>query len=794
MSDIRPVDKKTELRYRIFRPIEDELLKIWIPAIAFILIHIPLSQILYPLWGQIVTPLAMSMIAYSIFQIVRLKTKNYLTVLFFMLSVLIFAIAEFIWVILESFLLFDPTSNAFLNYLYVIPNLFFLLAIFAFILTNQSHWHQVQFALDTLAVTLLTIGTIYILFFDSQILGQIDISSESLTAFLYLVLDALAISFAITVALSTRSVKFDSGYQVIILGLLIFFSADVMYTRLILSNSFISYEIADWLYMIAYLLISVGIRLAFINYKRSPRQDIVDKYHNEGPIWTSIWLFIYPIVTVLFRKLNRNDILFFSSILIAYYLFSLAIQSNMLKERLLIEKENHNRILESQVNERTIELKKANDDLIYSIRHDNLTGLYSRKYFLDLIDQNISNEDSVETIHLILVDIDRFKSLNDAYGQDIVDAALVEISQRIANEIDNSTDAARVGAGEFAILFKGFRQEQLEYYVQNILSCCQQTIYIAPFGITLNVHIGIATCPDHARTASEAYKCAHIAVEYSRSSRTNQYAIYDKSFDERATRRHQIEQALNVDRFDNEFQLFYQPQFDMDGDNLFGIEALVRWDSPIIGKVNPDEFISVAEDSGKILSLGYWIMRKSMEQITNWNNRYSRNYKIGINISPIQIEDATFIGKVKELINETNVNPSWLVFEITESSALNFQENIVNILSALSDLGIKIAIDDFGTGYSSFIYLKRYSIDYLKIDKILIDNIEKDEEDKQIVKAIISMTKILKIKTIAEGVETKAQLEILKELGCEIIQGYYLGRPVSGEVVEQERISKIHSI
>jgi len=133
---------------------------------------------------------------------------------------------------------------------------------------------------------------------------------------------------------------------------------------------------------------------------------------------------------------------------------------------------------------------------------------------------------------------------------------------------------------------------------------------------------------------------------------------------------------------------------------------------------------------------------------------------------------------VKEFINETNVNPSWVVFEITESSALNFQENIVKILSVLSDFRIKVAIDDFGTGYSSFIYLKRYSIDYLKIDKIPIDNIEKDE-DKQIVKAIISMTKILKIMTIAEGVETKEQLKILKNLGCDIIQGYYLGRPVS---------------
>jgi EAL domain-containing protein (putative c-di-GMP-specific phosphodiesterase class I) len=224
---------------------------------------------------------------------------------------------------------------------------------------------------------------------------------------------------------------------------------------------------------------------------------------------------------------------------------------------------------------------------------------------------------------------------------------------------------------------------------------------------------------------------------------------------------------------------------------MFGAEALLRWDSPALGKVGPDEFIFVAEETGLIFGLGDWVMKKSMQQITKWNTKFGDELIVSINISPIQIEDSKFIERVLELIAETGVSPKWINFEITESSTIESKDEFLSVLTRLSEIGISFAIDDFGTGYSTYGYLKRFPIDYLKIDKQLIDTITSVPKDARVVRAIIAMAKAFKIYSVAEGAETKEQVELLRRIGCNSVQGYYFGKPVSANEFEQKYFEEL---
>jgi FOG: EAL domain len=265
----------------------------------------------------------------------------------------------------------------------------------------------------------------------------------------------------------------------------------------------------------------------------------------------------------------------------------------------------------------------------------------------------------------------------------------------------------------------------------------------------------------------------------------NKYSFFDCYMSNIVSEKNEIELLLRNVAYDKEFQLFYQPQIDIKTNKLIGMEALIRWTSPIKGNISPVKFIKIAEETGCIEKISDWVMNTAARQISIWNKQYRLDLKMGINISPNQLDGINFANKLDQIIKKYNLNSSWIDIEITENVAMKGEVVLEEIFSIISNMGISTSIDDFGTGYSSLSYIQQFSFDRLKIAKELIDNITIDLNKKHIVEAIILLSKALKVLTIAEGVETKEQLEMVKEIGCDQVQGYVFSKPVPAEIFEK---------
>ncbi|MBU3131182.1 EAL domain-containing protein [Clostridium gasigenes] len=273
-------------------------------------------------------------------------------------------------------------------------------------------------------------------------------------------------------------------------------------------------------------------------------------------------------------------------------------------------------------------------------------------------------------------------------------------------------------------------------------------------------------------------KNCDIAMYRAKETGYNKYKFYNKDMSLELMKKLNLELMLKNAVYNKEFELYYQPQIDIKNNNLVGAEALIRWNTPDGKMVFPNEFIPIAEEIGVVVPLGQWVLENALKQIKVWNEKYGLELSVGINISPKQFDSLNFVDNVKSTINRLGVSTKWIDIEITEACAMNNEMETDKKIMEFNNFGVEISIDDFGTGYSSFGYLKRFPVDKLKIDKHLIDKIEVEHNEFHIVKAIIVMSKALGVKVIAEGVETKEQLEKLKELECDQVQGYYYSKPI----------------
>lgn len=754
---------------------KDWPVKLWLLTASLIFVHSVLSYTGNPWWGDFGTLIVLFWAALSLWPIVKRESDFRLPALYFMLGILFYAAADLIWVILGLGLRLDPGSSISLAYFYILPNLFFVVAITLYLMVNMHRWNKIQLLLDLITVSLVTGTAVYNLFLKNQV----GLSIETLPAFLYLALDTIAITIVITVLVATRQspVK-DHNISTILLALVFFMLSDGLYVSQKLNGTFIANEIPDWLYISALILLSTGIKIAA---RKSPgARNPADFYEEtmdfrEGPFWSAAWILLLPILSVLLHGIRIQELLNYALLVIFYLVASLYVQNSIAVERTLKERTEHNTLLQVLVAERTAQLQTIN----HMVQNDQLTGLLSRNRFAELLDQTLGQKAYAWPLHLALIDINRFRNINNLYGQEIGDQVLIQAAAIIARRLASNTLIARFGSNEFAVLFHQADDYQaVESQIRQLYADFAEPLLIQPFQIQLQIQVGIATYPSHAANRGELLQCSLNAVEQAKRLKLNEPCYYDREVHLKLQRRQEVEMALRRVDMDREFSLFYQPQYDVEGQTLLGMEALVRWDSLTMPDIGPAEFITVAEETGLILEIGRWVMRQAMLQIREWNVLMHSNLQMGINVSPLQLEDPQFLGQVRGLIEQTKVLPAWLNFEVTESAAMGSQATFGDVLKALSDLGASISIDDFGTGYSSYAYLKRYAVDYLKIDKALIDSITENSTDTQIIQAIIAMAKALKIKTVAEGVESLEQAQLLQKMGCDKIQGYVFGRPL----------------
>jgi diguanylate cyclase (GGDEF)-like protein len=424
--------------------------------------------------------------------------------------------------------------------------------------------------------------------------------------------------------------------------------------------------------------------------------------------------------------------------------------------------------------------KNLQSELTRQATHDSLTGIPNRLMLEDRISQAISFTDTSENLLAILfIDLNRFKLVNDTLSHHIGDQLLKSVATRLANIIRTSDSIARLGGDEFVILLSPIRSEdEISMICQNIQKQISERFLVEDQEIHITASIGVSIYPRDSQTVASLLHQADTAMFRAKELNNNTFQYYTEELNIRASKTLEIENFLSTALHNNELILNYQPLLSLTTGELFGVEALIRWRHPKLGLVPPLDFIPIAETTGKILPIGNWILLTSCQQLKKWHDNGFPVMRMAINISAQQFIQTDFLQSIKDILNETHVDPNYLDFELTESILLENNDNIIRKMYELKKLGITLVIDDFGTGYSSLKYLKDLPIGKLKIDKSFVQSVKDNKRDLAIVLAIITLGKSLDIKILAEGIENVNQFNFFIENNCDEIQGFLISRPL----------------
>ena len=431
--------------------------------------------------------------------------------------------------------------------------------------------------------------------------------------------------------------------------------------------------------------------------------------------------------------------------------------------------------------------KQKHEKLNHLAYHDALTDLPNQVLFKDRLKQAIAlsrRNDQMQAV--LLLNIDRFKTVNDSLGYTAGDRLLQSVAQRLTSCVRESDTVARFGSDEFAILLTQIpRAQDAANVAQAIKTSLAQAFLFEDQEIFVSSSIGISLYPQDGRDTAGLLKTAGAALDRAKVQGGGNYQFYTAGGTTRALKQLVLESNLRPGLERSEFFVQYQPQVAIHDFHLVGMEALIRWQHPGLGLLYPKEFISLAEESGMIISLGDWVMRTGCAQNKVWQDAGLPPMRLSVNFSARQFQQPTFIADVAHVLKETNLDPRWLELELTESSIMKDPEEAIEKLHELKLMGIKVAVDDFGTGYSSLNYLKRFPIDTLKIDRSFVSDVCKDPHDTAIVRAIIDLGHALDLTVIAEGVETKEQLQYLSALECDVVQGFLFSKALSPKAFEE---------
>ena len=434
------------------------------------------------------------------------------------------------------------------------------------------------------------------------------------------------------------------------------------------------------------------------------------------------------------------------------------------------------------------EQMQTRERLHHLSQHDLLTGLPNRLLFNDRLEQAIPRaRRSEHVLAVLLIDMDRFKNINETLGFDCGDHMLQAIGERLLTSTRDGDTVARLGDDEFAIILEDVKyQEDVSKIVEKIIHSLSKAYYIDDHELFITSSIGISLYPNDGDHPQLLIQNADVAIHHAKESGSNKYRYYEAKMNEQSLYRLNLESSLRKALEREEFFLLYQPQIDLVTHEITGFEALLRWAHPELGIVSPVEFIPLLEETGMIKEVGRWILRKACQTCKSWHDKDFGNVSIAVNLSPVQFEDSPIAEIVSNVLNETKLDANYLELELTESTIMRNPENTAVTLTKLSNMGIALAIDDFGTGYSSLSYLQKFPLNTLKVDRSFVSDITEDEGDASIVSAIISMAHSLGLTVVAEGVETTEQLSLLQEKKCEYVQGFLFSKPITEfEAVEK---------
>ena len=435
----------------------------------------------------------------------------------------------------------------------------------------------------------------------------------------------------------------------------------------------------------------------------------------------------------------------------------------------------------------TNEKKKQDKKLNYNATHDSLTALPNRKFVLEFLSYILANKKRKRDKGAVLfIDLDNFKGINDSYGHKSGDFVLKVVAKRLQAVLREEDFLARLGGDEFLLIVNEYKQlSNIDAVCTKIIDSLAQDIEDGDKVYKVGVSIGIATFPNDSNNAEELLQFSDTAMYGTKDSGKNGYTYYNKEMTKEALRVSRVERELKNAIQNNELELYYQPQVNIKTNRVVGVEALVRWNHPERGLIMPNDFIPVAEESSLILDLGHWVTHEACRTFQTWKNNGCELDYIAVNMSTKQIECSKCVENMREILKDLEFKSEWLELEVTESTIISNLDNALSNIDSFKEMGVKFAIDDFGTGYSSLSYLKSLQVSTLKIDREFIKDILEDRDDLAIVNAIIAMAHALNYTVVAEGVELLDTLELLKELECDIIQGYYFSKPLAEQALLQ---------
>lgn len=429
------------------------------------------------------------------------------------------------------------------------------------------------------------------------------------------------------------------------------------------------------------------------------------------------------------------------------------------------------------------EKKIATKQIDFFNTHDSLTGLYNRAFLDKKMDEYLEDAQKSETkLAVCFVDLDNFKYINDVHGHSVGDEILQQSATRLAKMIDKKDLIVRFGSDEFVLIFSKIKNAaDIIDYLTDILKSFEEKFETKSGNHLMSTSIGVSIYPDDATNKETLIKYSDAAMFFAKKRGRNQIAFFTQKLAEVMQERLLVQNMLKEGLEQNQFVVFYQPQIRLSDMKLVGFEALVRWNHPTMGYILPAKFIEIAEDSKLIIPLGQWVLTESCKNIASWISEKIFNGTVAVNTSGIELEHADFSSIVAEVLRHTNLDAKHLEIEITESSLMNNPVKWLEILRKLARLGVGLAIDDFGTGYSSLSYLRQMPVNILKIDQSFIEELPHDADCGVIAQTVVGLAKNMRMKSLAEGIETVGQLLFLRKIKCEIGQGYFFGKPLCKE-------------
>jgi diguanylate cyclase (GGDEF)-like protein len=443
--------------------------------------------------------------------------------------------------------------------------------------------------------------------------------------------------------------------------------------------------------------------------------------------------------------------------------------------------------LDSRTRKHNAQLEQANAQLEHAATHDALTGLPNRVLLADRLAQATAQSERYSRgFAVLVVDLDRFKSINDSLGHIAGDDMLKEVARRLSQMLRKADTLARLGGDEFVLVLNEISgPRDAETVASKVLASMADPVELSGLDVQISASIGISVFPEDGTDAETLLQHADAAMYHAKKNGRNAFQFFAPVMNVFARERLELESGLRRALVQGEFELHYQPKVDVDSGRIDSAEALIRWHHPKRGLTAPSGFIPIAEETGLIVPIGEWVLYEACRQAREWQTDGMRPLRIAVNLSATQFKQKNLVATVREALAAAGLDPGYLELELTESAVMQDPESSIQVLRQLSGLGVRISVDDFGTGYSSLSYLRRLPLDKLKIDRSFISGVAASRDDAEIVRAIVSLAHSLHLKVIAEGVETEDQLTFLRGLGCDQYQGFHCSPPVPADEFER---------